>query len=293
MSTIGFIGVGTMGAPMARNIASGGHAVRAFDVSAAALASVAADGITAATSPTEAAGGADYVITMLPNSSHVEEAAFGPEGFAEAMDRAALYVDMSTIAPTATDSLAARMAERGIAMVDAPVGRQQQHAVEGKLMIMVGGSETDVARVRPILDLMGDTIVHCGPVGAGSRTKIVNNYMSITLNVLSAEALLLAERSGLDPEIARKVMMGTAAGQGHFGSTYPAKVLKGDLAPGFMIELALKDLGLALELARQIDSPVKTGSVAEQVYRAARDSGRGREDWTAIYAMMRGQTGAG
>lgn len=292
MSTIGFIGVGTMGAPMARNIAKGGHVVRAFDVSEAALASVAANGITAAISPADAARGADYVITMLPNASHVEEAAFKPEGFAEAMDRSALYVDMSTIAPTATDSLAARMAERGIAMVDAPVGRQQQHAVEGKLMIMVGGGEADVARVRPILDLMGDTIIHCGPVGAGSRTKIVNNYMSITLNVLSAEALLLAERSGLDAEIARKVMMGTVAGQGHFGTTYPAKVLKGDLAPGFMIELALKDLGLALELARQIDSPVATGSVAEQLYREARDSGRGREDWTAIYAMMRGRTGA-
>lgn len=287
MSKIGFIGVGTMGAPMARNIARGGHMVTAFDVSQAALATVQPDGIAAAASPAEAAHGADYVITMLPNASHVEEAAFRPDGFASTMDPAALYIDMSTIAPTATDEFAARMAERSISMVDAPVGRQQQHAVEGKLMIMVGGSEADVARVRPILELMGDTIIHCGPVGAGSRMKIVNNYMSITLNVLSAEALLLAERSGLDPEIARKVMMGTAAGQGHFGSTYPAKVLKGDLSPGFMIDLAYKDLGLALELAQQIESPVATGAVAKQVYEQARDSGRGGDDWTAIYAMMR------
>ena len=292
MSTIGFIGVGTMGAPMARNIAKGGHTVRAFDISAAALADVTADAIAAAASPADAARGADCVITMLPNASHVEEAAFQPDGFADAMERAALYIDMSTVAPSATDALAAHMAERGIAMIDAPVGRQQQHAVEGKLMIMVGGSEADVARARPILELMGDTIIHCGPLGAGSRMKIVNNYMSITLNVLSAEALVLAERSGLDPEVARKVMLGTAAGQGHFGSTYPAKVLKGDLSPGFMIDLAYKDLGLALDLAQQIESPVATGAVAKQVYEQARDSGRGREDWTAIYAMMRKRGGA-
>lgn len=292
MSTIGFIGVGTMGAPMARNIAKGGHTVRAFDISEAALAGVRADAIAAAASPADAARGADCVITMLPNASHVEEAAFQPDGFADAMERAALYIDMSTVAPSATDALAAHMAERGIAMIDAPVGRQQQHAVEGKLMIMVGGSETDVARARPILELMGDTIIHCGPLGAGSRMKIVNNYMSITLNVLSAEALVLAERSGLDPEVARKVMLGTAAGQGHFGSTYPAKVLKGDLSPGFMIDLAYKDLGLALDLAQQIESPVATGAVAKQVYEQARDSGRGREDWTAIYAMMRKRGGA-
>jgi 4-hydroxybutyrate dehydrogenase / sulfolactaldehyde 3-reductase len=292
VSTIGFIGVGTMGAPMARNIAKGGHTVRAFDISAAALAGVTADAIAAAASPADAARGADCVITMLPNASHVEEAAFQPDGFADAMERAALYIDMSTVAPSATDALAAHMAERGIAMIDAPVGRQQQHAVEGKLMIMVGGSEADVARARPILELMGDTIIHCGPLGAGSRMKIVNNYMSITLNVLSAEALVLAERSGLDPEVARKVMLGTAAGQGHFGSTYPAKVLKGDLSPGFMIDLAYKDLGLALDLAQQIGSPVATGAVAKQVYEQARDSGRGREDWTAIYAMMRKRGGA-
>ena len=106
---------------------------------------------------------------------------------------------------------------------------------------------------------MGDTIVHCGPVGMGARMKIVNNYMSIALNVLSAEALILAERSGLDPNLAREVMLGTAAGQGHFGSTYPAKVLKGDLTAGFMVDLAHKDLGLALDLARDIGAPVATG----------------------------------
>ena len=287
MSKVGFIGVGTMGGPMARNIAKGGHQVKAFDVNKQAVAALADAGIAAADSAIAAASDVDIVITMLPNSQHVEEAAFGPQGFVPALSKDTLYIDMSTIAPAMTDSIAKRMAERGIAMVDAPVGRQQNHAVAGKLLIMVGGADADVARARPILSLMGDTIVHCGPVGMGARMKIVNNYMSIALNVLSAEALILAERSGLDPNLAREVMLGTAAGQGHFGSTYPAKVLKGDLTAGFMVDLAHKDLGLALDLARDIGAPVTTGLAARDAYDRARAQNRGRQDWTAVYAMMR------
>lgn len=287
MSKVGFIGVGTMGAPMARNIAKGGHQVQAFDVNKQAVEDLRDAGITPAAGARGAATGVDVFITMLPNSQHVEEAAFGKEGFADALSKDALYIDMSTIAPAMTDSIAARMAKRGIAMVDAPVGRQQSHAVAGKLLIMVGGADANVARARPILSLMGDTIVHCGPVGMGARMKVVNNYMSIALNVLSAEALILAERSGLDPNLAREVMLGTAAGQGHFGSTYPAKVLKGDLTPGFMVDLAYKDLGLALDLARDIGAPVATGLAAREVYDRARAQDRGRQDWTAVYAMLR------
>jgi 4-hydroxybutyrate dehydrogenase/sulfolactaldehyde 3-reductase len=114
---------------------------------------------------------------------------------------------MSTIAPAVTDRLARLMGERGIDMVDAPVGRQVQHAIDGKLLIMAGGSEAAVARAMPIFEKLGDTIVHCGPVGSGSRMKIVNNFMSITLNVTTAEALTLAEASGLDTELAREVML--------------------------------------------------------------------------------------
>jgi len=293
MSRIGFIGVGTMGAPMARNIAKGGHEVKAYDIDAKAVAALADAGIKPAKSAVTAADGAEILITMLPNSRHVEEAAFDEGGFASALSRDALYIDMSTIAPATTDSIGARMAERGIAMVDAPVGRQQSHAVAGKLMIMVGGADEAVARARPVLELMGDTIVHCGRLGMGVRMKVVNNYMSIALNSLSAEALVLAERSGLDPNLAREVMLGTAAGQGHFGGTYPAKVLKGDLTPGFMIDLAQKDMGLALDLAASLDVSVGTGKAARTAYDRAQKEGRGREDWTAIYASARRSAGLG
>lgn len=291
MSRIGFVGVGTMGAPMARNIARGGHEVKAFDLNKEAVAGLADAGISAAASTADAARDVDILITMLPNSSHVEQAAFGEDGFASALAPGALYIDMSTIAPAMTDSIAKRMAEIGIGMVDAPVGRQQSHAVAGKLLIMVGGAPENVERARPVLSLMGDTIVHCGPVGMGARMKVVNNFMSIALNSLAAEALVLAERSGLDPNLARETMLGTVAGQGHFGTTYPAKVLKGDLSPGFMVDLAAKDLGLALELAGSLDVPVTTGAAAGAAYAQAQEAGRGREDWTAVYAEMRRRAG--
>jgi 4-hydroxybutyrate dehydrogenase/sulfolactaldehyde 3-reductase len=274
---------------MARNLLEGGFELRAFDVDPAALARIAGEGATAAGSPAEAASAADCVITMLPNGEHVEAALLGEGGIADAMRRDALYVDMSTIAPAITDRLARLMAERGIGMVDAPVGRQVQHAIEDKLLIMAGGSEAAVARAMPVFEKLGDTIVHCGPAGSGSRMRVVNNFMSITLNVTTAEALSLAEASGLDPELARKVMLGTAAGQGHMGTTYPGKVLKGDLSPGFMIDLAHKDLGLALDLAMSLGVAAPTGQAAREAYAQAREQGGGQQDWTAIYAMARAQ----
>jgi 4-hydroxybutyrate dehydrogenase/sulfolactaldehyde 3-reductase len=287
LKTIGFIGVGVMGAPMARNLLKAGYQLRVFDVNAAAMAALKENGATPARTPADAAKGMDAVITMLPNGEHVEDALFGRDGAATAMAKGALYMDMSTILPTVTDRIAKKMAERGIDMVDAPVGRTSQHAVEGKLLVMAGGSDAALARARPILEKLGDTIVHCGPVGSGARVKIVNNYMAIVANTTTAEALTLAEASGIDPEVARKVMLGTTAGMGHMSTTYPAKVLKDDLTPGFMVDLAAKDLGLAIEFAKTLGAPVATGESAREAYGRAQKGGRGRQDWTAIYAMTR------
>jgi 4-hydroxybutyrate dehydrogenase/sulfolactaldehyde 3-reductase len=285
--TVAFVGLGTMGAPMARNLLKAGYTVRAFDVNPDAKAALVRDGALAAASPGDAARGADCAITMVPDSPQVEEALFGRDGIADALERGAVYVDMSTIAPSATDRFIAKLRERGIDMVDAPVGRSPQHAAEGKLLVMVGATPEAFARVKPVLERFGDTIVHCGAPGMGSRMKIVNNFMSVTLNVTTAEALTLAERSGLDPELARRVMLGTVAGQGHMATTYPAKVLRGDRTPGFAIDLAYKDLGLALDLAHRLGVEVPTGEAARPVYERARREGHGREDWSALYAFVR------
>jgi 4-hydroxybutyrate dehydrogenase/sulfolactaldehyde 3-reductase len=287
MQQLGFIGFGTMGAPMARNLLKAGFALRVFDINPKASEAAVAAGAQAAASPAEAAQGADAVITMLPNGQDVEAALFGPAGAIESMQPGSLLIEMSTIAPSVTDRIADRLKGRGIAMLDAPVGRSSQHAVEGKLLIMAGGDQADVERARPILEKLGDTIVHCGNTGSGARMKVVNNFMSVTINVTTAEALLLAEASGLDPELARKVMLGTTAGQGHMATTYPAKVLRNDLSPGFMVDLAHKDLGLALELASELKIATPTATAARPIYELARTDGHGRHDWTAIYAMLR------
>jgi 4-hydroxybutyrate dehydrogenase/sulfolactaldehyde 3-reductase len=272
---------------MARNLLKAGFALRVFDINPKASEGVVAAGAQAAASPAEAARGSDAVITMLPNGQDVEMALFGPAGALESMQPGSLLIEMSTIAPSVTDRIADRLKGRRIAMLDAPVGRSSQHAVEGKLLIMVGGDQADLQRGRPILEKLGDTIVHCGKTGSGARMKVVNNFMSVTINVTTAEALLLAEASGLDPELARKVMLGTVAGQGHMATTYPAKVLRNDLSPGFMVDLAHKDLGLALELASELKTDTPTATAARPIYELARTEGHGRHDWTAIYAMLR------
>lgn len=293
MSAVGFIGIGVMGMPMARNLIEAGHQVRAFDINAEALATLASHGAEATTSAAAAATDVEFVVTMLPRSEHVEAALFGPDGAAAALDEGALLIEMSTVLPSAFDRVAARLAEQGKRAIDAPVGRSSAHAVEGKLLIMVGGEDDDVARALPVLQCFGDTIVHCGPSGSGMRTKLINNYVSIVSNVVVAEGLAAAEAAGLDRDLVIDVLLGTTAGQGHLATTYPAKVLAGDLEPGFMVDLAHKDLGLALQMGQDTAVPLPMGEAALTVYELAQDEGRGRQDWTAILDAVRGHSRLG
>ena len=280
---IGFVGLGVMGAPMARNLVMGGHEVWGFDLSPEALR---ASGNRPARSAAEAAQGAEAVITMLPKGAHVKEALLGEEGALSTLPEGGLVIDMSTVQPLETDEIAAEVQARGYRFVDAPVGRTSRHAEEGKLLIMVGAEVADLEEARPLLSLMGDTIIHCGRPGSGSRAKIVNNYMSIVSNVVVAESLVLAERAGLGREIAIEVCRGTTAGQGHLNTTYPAKVLHGDTTPGFMVDLARKDLLIALELAARVGATTTTGAAAKPIYDLAQAQGRGRDDWTALLEVM-------
>ncbi len=289
MSKVGFVGVGVMGMPMALNLMAGGHQVRVFDIAPSAVEAAGRSGAEVAISPKDAAQGADFVITMLPTGRHVADAVFGADGIAESLGEDSLLIEMSTGLPGDFDSLADRLRSQGRRAIDAPVGRTSKEAEEGTLLIMVGGETEDVERARPILDCMGDTIVHCGPAGAGIRTKLVNNYLSIVSNVVVAEALAIAEGAGLDRDTVIEVLMGTTAGRGHLGTTYPAKVLAGDVEPGFMIDLARKDLGLALQMSTGNGSPVVMGTCALPVYDAAHHQGMGRLDWTAVYSMVSGK----
>lgn len=291
MTTIGFVGLGVMGAPMARNLVRGGHTVRGYDISPKIMDEIAADGVVRTGSAAEAAAGADVVITMLPTGQLVLDAVFGASGVSDGIGNSALFIDMSTVLPMETDEIGRRLSDRGIAMLDAPVGRSSQHAVDGNLLIMVGGESSNLEKGRPVLQLLGSTIIHCGALGMGSRMKIVNNFMAIGTNAVTAEALTLADASGLERDVLLEVLRGTAAGQGHLNTTYPAKVLKGDTSPGFMIDLALKDIRLALTLAESLGTPATVGAATEALYAQAHERGEGRKDWTALYLTVRSLAG--
>jgi len=276
---------------MARNLLRGKHRVRGFDLQAEALKRHVEAGGQGAASAAEAARGAEFVITMLPTAEHVRSALLGGGGALEGLAAGTLVIDMSTIHPLASDGIRAALEAQGVAMLDAPVGRTSAHAREGKLLIMAGGGAEDIVRARPLLALLGDTIVDCGGAGRGIRMKIVNNFLSIALAALTGEALCLAEAAGLEQEVVTRVLMGTAAGQGHLATTFPNKVLAGDLRPDFRLDLAHKDLGLALDFAAAEQVPVALGAAARQLYSAARAQGRGDQDWTAVYLALRELTG--
>lgn len=293
MVAIGFVGLGVMGLPMARNLIKGGHAVTGFDLDAGQVERHVAHGGRPASSAAEAAGAAEVLFTMLPRGEHVRAALLGDGGAAAALEKGSLVVEMSTILPAESDAIRADLERHGIAMVDAPVGRSSKHAETGELLIMAGGAAADLERARPLLDLLGDPVVDCGGPGTGARMKVVNNYLSIALDVLTAEALTLAEGAGLERDLAISVMRQTAAGMGHLGTTYPAQVLKGDLAPGFPIEHAQKDLGLALSLGQGTNAPLFLGAAAQQVLAIAKAEGRARQDWTAVLETVRRLAGRG
>jgi len=280
-----------MGAPMASNLLRQGHTLNVFDINPDAVQKLVARGAHAASTPADAAADAEFVITMLPNGDLVRAVLFGENGVCTTLAKEALVIDMSTIHPLQTDKLISEMAERGFSMMDVPVGRTSDHAVAGTLLLLAGGTSQQIERARPVLMAMGNELINTGGPGMGIRVKLINNYMSIALNALSAEAAVLCQALGLSFDIAVQVMSGTPAGKGHFTTSWPNKVLKGDLSPSFMIDLAHKDLGIALDVANQLHVPMPLGAASREVYNQARAAGRGREDWTAILEQVRVSAG--
>jgi len=291
MSSVAFIGLGQMGAPMARNLLKQEHRLAVFDLNAEAVDALVQVGATASKNAAEAAQDAEFVITMLPNGDLVRETLLGENGVSQTLCKSALIIDMSTIHPLQTDHLIADLASRGFSMMDVPVGRTSDHAIAGTLLLLAGGTPQQVERARPLLMAMGSELIEAGGPGMGIRVKLINNYMSIALNALSAEAAVLCEALGLSFEVAMQVMSGTPAGKGHFTTSWPNKVLKGDLTPAFMIDLAHKDLGIALDVANQLHVPMPLGAASREVYNQARAAGRGRQDWSAILEQVRNSAG--
>lgn len=287
MANIGFIGLGQMGSPMAKNLIKKGHQVVAYDINKQAVNELTSVGAIAADSPAKAAKNNEFIITMLPNGKLVEQVIFAENGIKETISSNALLIDMSTIHPLESDSIRNRLAAINIEFMDVPVGRTSTNAIDGTLLILAGGSQSQIDRASEILLCMGSEIINTGGPGRGIRVKLINNFMSIALNALSAEAATLCDALELPFDVAMKVMSGTPASKGHFTTTWPNKVLKGDLTPAFMIDLAHKDLGIALDVANQLHVPLPMGAASREVYSQARAMGRGKQDWTAILEHCR------
>jgi len=282
MEKIGFIGLGRMGRPMACNLCRKGFSLTVHDINADAVAELVAQKAAAATSPSEVAKKSDIIITMLPDSKVVTRVVAGPGGVIESAASGSIIMDMSTVDPETTDRLAEQAAQKGIGFVDAPVGRLASHADRGESLFMVGATETDLKRVMPLLEAMGTTIYHCGNPGTGTRTKLVNNYLAVTSCQLNAEALALSQRFNLNLERTLDVLYGTTAVNGQLKIAWPAKVLKGDIDPGFTIDLAHKDLTLIIEAANAAKVPMPIAATAREAFSAARARGFGGNDFSAM-----------
>jgi len=290
---VGFIGTGTMGQPMVRNLLAKGFTVVGYDVVPAALEAAVKLGAKACGSAAEAAKQADLVVTMLPSSSHVEAVYLGAGGVLEGVAKGRLCVDMSTIEPAVSRRVAERLRARGVRFVDAPVSGGVVGAEKATLAIMVGGEAADLEEARPALAAMGANIIHVGPVGSGEVAKLCNNLIAGVAMVAVSEAFRIAEGFGVDPKILTSVIAkssGNTWAMEH-GHPVPGMVVTAasnrDYAPGFMTDLMAKDLGLAVNAARELRVPLSVAPAAQQVLRLASSHGYGRKDFSSVYAFLK------
>lgn len=291
MKTVGFIGLGTMGGPMARNVLRKGYAVRGFDLSSAALEKLKEAGGTIAGSPKEAAQRADVLITMLPDGPDVERAILGEDGAVHGLKSGTVVIDMSTIDPAYTRRIGKVLAERGVAMVDSPVGKTADHAVAGTLTLIVGGDRKVVEKVRPVLDCMGTDFFYCGGLGMGEAMKLANNFLANTILSATAEALVMGVRAGLSVETMMSVMKTTMAWNNQLGVSLPKKALADDFSLGFMVRLAEKDHRLAVQMAKALGVETPVGSAAFDVLKQASGNGLADLDVSAVLRLREDQAG--
>jgi 2-hydroxy-3-oxopropionate reductase len=283
---IGFIGLGIMGRPMAKNLMKAGYELVLHNRSPEKAEELAEEGnATAAGSPMEVAEVCDIVITMLPDSPDVEAVVAGEGGVLEGIRDGALLVDMSTISPVVTEELSERVREKGASMLDAPVSGGDVGAIEGALSIMVGGSEEDFERARPLFDVMGKVATHVGPTGSGQVVKACNQIVvALTIEAVS-EALVLGSKGGVAPEKLVEALSGGLAGSAVMEAK-KEKFFSHDFEPGFRIELHHKDLGIALAAGREYGVALPVTAIVDQMLEASKAKGRGDRDHSALLTLL-------
>lgn len=289
---VGFVGLGTMGDPMARNILAKGYELAVFDINPKAVKALEKAGATGCASPAEVAACSDAVCSIVPDSPEVEEVVLGENGLLEGARPGTVFIEMSTIDPEVTRRVAEKVVAAGCRMIDAPVCRSDAHAKRGELLILVGGTKKDYNECLPVLECMGDTFYHCGPVGAGLTMKLVNNMTFQGLALGVCEGLTLAVKAGLDLDQAIEVMSGTAVSNKVMEAVYKEFALAGNFKLGFALDWAHKDVGHALKVAARVGAPCPAASMAHSYQNIARAQGKGRWDHTALLTVFEDMTGA-
>ncbi|MBM4440056.1 MAG: 2-hydroxy-3-oxopropionate reductase [Candidatus Rokubacteria bacterium] len=290
--TIGFIGLGIMGRPMAKNLLKAGYTLVIHSRSQGPVDDVAAAGGTKASSPSEVASKCDVLITMLPNSPDVELVALGKDGIIEGAKPGLIVVDMSTISPIVSQKVGKALEAKGVTMLDAPVSGGEQGAINAALSIMVGGDRAVFEQVLPVFQAMGKTITLLGPLGFGGFTKLANQIIVAGNLTALAEALTLAKKAGLDRDLTLTALAGGLAGSKCLEQKKPNYVA-GTYTPGFKIDLHHKDLGLILESARELGVPVPVTAVIQELFNALRVKGRGGLDHSGVITLLEDLAGVG
>ena len=280
---IAFIGLGAMGGPMAQNIIRKGTKVSVYDIDKTKMDPIIEVGGTPGRNIKETIENADIIITMLPSTENVKAVMTESDGVLSFVKPNAIILDMSTIAPTGTDEIYKLCKENSLQFIDAPVGRLVSHAISGDSLFMVGcDDENAFKKVEPLLNAMGTKIIRCGKVGSGIRAKVVNNFQILSIAQITAEALTLAQKIGLDLDTFKEVNAGTTANNGQFHINFLSKVLQNDIEPGFTIDLAHKDMGLAIETANSFRVGLPVGSSVQAVYAQARSGKFAKKDFSAL-----------
>ena len=278
---IGFIGLGIMGKPMSKNMIKAGYELVIFDINTAAVEEVAREGAQVAHSPKEVAAMSDVIITMLPNSPHVKEVVLGENGVIDGAKSGTILIDMSSIAPLASKEVAARLLEKGVEMLDAPVSGGEPKAIDGTISVMVGGKKEIFDKCYDLMDCMAGSVVYTGDIGAGNTTKLANQII-VALNIAAmSEALVLATKAGVEPELVYQAIRGGLAGSTVLDAKAPL-VLDRKFDPGFRIELHIKDLANVLETSHEIGVPLPLTSAVMEIMQTLKVDGKSGLDHGGI-----------
>jgi 3-hydroxyisobutyrate dehydrogenase-like beta-hydroxyacid dehydrogenase len=294
MSTqVGFIGLGTMGGPMATNLAKAGVALSVYDANPAASAGIGKlPGVAVAASPSAVASEATVVFTCLPNDAIVRDVYLGAGGIAAGARPGLVTCDCSTVSPEATLELVTALAAKGITHLDTPMLGSQPQAVSGEIFFIVGGDASKLPAITPYLSIMGKLHMHVGPPASGNRVKLLHNGLAAVVSVAVAEALAVCVQSGVDPHVFYEVVMnGGGMAHGRYFERRVKRMLDGDFSPTFAVELMRKDAGLALDQARAAKVPAPMLEETKRTYDAAVDGGWGREDFSGVTHVIESRIG--